>query len=69
MNFDTLLTRDKLAAALTEAGYPIAASTLAGLKCRGGGPPVKIFGRTPLYEWQTGLQWAKHRTTRMQRAA
>lgn len=69
MNSDTLLTRDKLAAALTEAGFPIAAATLAALKCRGGGPPVKIFGRTPLYEWQAGLQWAKDRTTRMQKAA
>lgn len=69
MDFDTLLTRDKFAAALTEAGFPTAAATLAALKCRGGGPPVKIYGRTPLYEWGPGLEWAKSRATRMQKAA
>ena len=44
-NADALLTRERLADALTEAGYPIKAATLA-TKASRGGPPV--LGTTDL---------------------
>src|SRR5262245_46881544 len=40
-NLDALLTRDRLAEALTEAGYPTKAKTLATKASRGGGPPYR----------------------------
>jgi hypothetical protein len=58
---DTLLRRKAVAAALTEAGYPIAESTLATRATRGGGPPYQSFGRIPLYRWGTSLEWAENR--------
>jgi hypothetical protein len=58
---DTLLTREALAAALSEAGYPTATSTLATKACRGGGPPYHKYGRKPLYRWGKGLSWARSR--------
>jgi len=61
---DALLTRDAFAAALSEHGYPITGSTLATKASRGGGPPYRLFGRRPLYEWGPGLQWAKSRLSR-----
>ena len=66
MSLDTpegLLTRDAVAVALTEAGFPTSASTLAAMKCRGGGPPFKVYGRTPLYQLSPCLDWAKRRST------
>ncbi len=59
-----LLTRDCVATALTTAGFPTAASTLATMACRGGGPEFKLYGRTPIYEWGTSLDWAKARLRR-----
>jgi hypothetical protein len=58
----TRLRRDELAAALTEAGYPIAATTLATMAVRGG-PPFQKFGRYPLYIWRDALAWADARLT------
>jgi len=58
---ETLLRRAELSAALTEAGFPIATSTLATIACRGHGPAYRRFGRTPLYEWGTALKWARSR--------
>ena len=58
---DTLLTRDAVAAALTAAGFPISAATLATKATRGGGPPYRLFGRRPLYEWGPTLAWARGR--------
>jgi len=58
---DALLTRDAVAAALTEAGFPITAATLATQATRGGGPPYRLFGRRPLYEWGSALAWAQSR--------
>lgn len=56
-----LLTRDATAAALTAAGYPIAAKTLAGLATRGGGPPYGLFVGRALYRWGAALDWANGR--------
>lgn len=60
-NPDTMLTRDAVANALTAAGFPISAATLATKATRGGGPPYQLFGRRPLYSWGGSLAWAKAR--------
>jgi hypothetical protein len=59
---DQLLTRDQAAEALTEAGYPIKAKTLATKATRGGGPPFRHFGPRVLYRWADILEWAETRT-------
>jgi hypothetical protein len=56
-----LLTRDKAAKALTEAGYPTSPKTLATKATRGGGPPYQKFGPRPLYRWGAALAWAEGR--------
>lgn len=58
---DTLLTRDGTAAALTEAGFPVRAKTLATKATRGGGPPYRKFGLRVLYRWGDALAWAERR--------
>jgi alkylation response protein AidB-like acyl-CoA dehydrogenase len=60
---DALLTRNQAAAALTEAGLPVAPATLATKATRGGGPPYRLFGRKPLYRWGDALAWAESRLT------
>jgi hypothetical protein len=63
-NPDTLLSRDALAAALTEQGYPIKAKTLSTLASRPGktgSPPFRHFGSRVLYRWGDGLAWAEGR--------
>jgi hypothetical protein len=62
-NTDALLTRDRTAEALTEAGYPIKAKTLATKATRGGGPPFSKFGPRVLYRWADALAWARGRLT------
>lgn len=61
---DTLLTREKLAEALTAAGYPISRATLATKATRGGGPPFAVFNRRTLYRWGDALAWAESMTSR-----
>ena len=58
---DALLTRDKVAEALTDAGFPVKAKTLATKATRGGGPPYRLFGQRPLYRWGDALDWAQSR--------
>ncbi len=58
---DTMLRRRQTAAALSEAGYPVAETTLATKAARGGGPPYRSFGRIPLYRWGDALAWAEGR--------
>ena len=53
------LRRNDAAKALTDAGYPIAPSTLATLASRGNGPPYSMFHRVFMYEWGALLTWAK----------
>jgi hypothetical protein len=60
-NADALLTRTAAAAALTEAGFPVKAATLATKATRGGGPPYQTFGAKPLYRWGDALAWARGR--------
>ena len=57
---DSLLTRDQLANALTEAGFPTSSKTLA-TKASRGGPPFRKYGPRPLYRWGDGLDWAMSR--------
>ncbi len=58
---DALHTRQQIAKALTEAGFPVASGTLATKATRGGGPPFRLFGRKPLYRWGDALAWAQGR--------
>jgi hypothetical protein len=58
---DSLLTRDKTAAALTQAGFPVKAKTLATKATRGGGPTYRKFGLRVLYRWGDALEWAERR--------
>lgn len=58
---DTRLTRQQLAEALSEQGFPTKPSTLATKASRGGGPPYKLYGKRPIYTWETSLDWAKSR--------
>lgn len=58
---DALLRRRDTAAALTAAGFPIAAPTLATKATRGGGPPYRRFGAVTLYRWGDSLLWAQSR--------
>ena len=60
---DTLLTREMTAAALTAAGLPVSARTLATKATRGGGPPYSLFSRRALYRWGDALDWARARMT------
>jgi hypothetical protein len=55
------LDRRETAAALTEAGFPIAASTLATLATRGGGPRYVVFNRRCLYDISEAMRWAEER--------
>jgi hypothetical protein len=61
MDPETLLRRRPAAVALSNAGFPTAAATLATLACRGGGPPFRRYGRVPLYRWGELLAWAESR--------
>jgi hypothetical protein len=60
-DLDALLTRQQLAQALTEAGYPTSPKTLATKASRGGGPPFRKYGPRPLTRWREGLEWARSR--------
>ena len=63
-NNDALLTRDSVAATLTEAGYPISGATQATKATRGGGPPYRFFGRRPLYRWGDAIDWAESKLSK-----
>jgi hypothetical protein len=65
---NALLLRDRLAEALTEAGYPIKPKTLATKATRGGGPPYSRFGLRALYRWGGALAWAEARLTAPRRS-
>ncbi len=60
---DTLLTRERIALALTEAGYPVSPKTLATKATRGGGPLYSLFSGRALYRWGDALDWARSLTT------
>lgn len=60
---DALLTRSRTAEALTEAGFPVKAKTLATKATRGGGPRYCRFGPRVLYRWNDALAWAEGRLT------
>jgi hypothetical protein len=64
---DMLLTREATAVALTAAGYPVKAKTLATKASRGGGPSYQLFGARPLYKWADALAWAEARLKKPQR--
>src|SRR5437868_8778257 len=57
------LGRAEAAEFLTERGYKTAPSTLAKKAVVGGGPPFVSWGRKPLYDPATLLEWAQRRCT------
>lgn len=61
--FDALLDTRDAADFLTQHGYVTAPATLAKLRCVGGGPEFRRFGRRPLYKPEALLQWAQLRTS------
>jgi hypothetical protein len=67
-NPDTLLRRTQAAEALTAAGFPVAAKTLATKAVRGGGPTYRVFGRSVLYRWGDALEWAESRLSQPRRS-
>lgn len=60
-NLDALMTRHHTAEALTDAGFPTKAATLATKASRGGGPPYHKYGSRVLYRWGNALAWAQKR--------
>jgi hypothetical protein len=58
-DLDRLLTREQVAAALTDAGFPTKAKTLATKATRGGGPPYQLYSARALYRWGSALDWAR----------
>src|SRR5258708_23816947 len=58
---ETKLRRKAVAEASTAHGYPIKEKTLATMASRGGGPPVQVLGRIPLFTWGPFLGWAAGR--------
>ena len=60
---DTRLTRDATAAALTEAGFPVAPATLATKATRGGGPIYRVFSGRAIYRWSDLIAWAEAQTS------
>jgi hypothetical protein len=65
--FANLLTRHQLSERLTACGLPIATATLAVMAVRGNGPPYTKWGRTPFYDWQSSIDWARRRLEASQR--
>jgi hypothetical protein len=60
---DARLTRERTAEALTAAGFPVSARTLATKATRGGGPPYSLFCGRAVYRWADALDWARSLTT------
>jgi hypothetical protein len=58
---DDLLRGGPAADALTELGFRTSDKTLAVLRCRGGGPPYRKYGRVVLYQRGDLLAWAEGR--------
>lgn len=58
------VTRQDAARILTEAGYPIAYTTLATLASTGGGPAYKRYGHRAIYEVEALFSWAEARIGR-----
>lgn len=63
VNSDQLMTREQVAAALTAAGFPTKAKTLATKATRGGGPPYRLYSARVLYRWGDALEWANSKLT------
>ena len=62
-NPDARLSRRDTASALTRAGFPISAATLASMASRGGGPVYALFNGRAIYRFADALAWAKGRTS------
>jgi hypothetical protein len=63
LDSNTLLRRRETAAALTAAGFRVAATSLERWASTGTGPPYQKFGGIVVYRWGDTLAWAKARST------
>jgi hypothetical protein len=63
INPDAFLGRRQTAAELSALGYKVAEATLASKATRGGGPPMRSFGKRVLYRWGDALAWAESKLT------
>ena len=61
MHPDTRLTRKAAAEALTKAGFPTTAASLATLAVRGGGPAYTLYNNRVLHRWADLIEWAEAR--------
>lgn len=66
---ETRLGRSDGARALTLAGFPTTASTLATKASRGNGPLYQLYGRRAIYTWKNLLEWAQANTSPSGRTA
>jgi hypothetical protein len=58
----TFMTRAQVAEALTSCGFRVHPSTLASkASSRGGSPPFRKFGKTPMYLWGDVVEWVTQR--------
>jgi hypothetical protein len=69
INPEALLTRQRTAEALTDAGYQTAPNTLAKAAWSGKGPLFRKYGRITLYKWGDALSWAQERAGPPRRSA
>jgi hypothetical protein len=58
---ETFMTRSQVAEALTACGFRMHPATLATKVPRGGGPPFRKFGKTPMYLWADVVAWVNQR--------
>jgi hypothetical protein len=55
----TFMTRFQLAETLELCGIPLSYETLANKATKGGGPPFRIFGKSPVYQWGDVVAWLR----------
>jgi hypothetical protein len=58
---DRLLNTQEAARYLAERGTPIAEKTLRKLRCVGGGPSFRRWGRLPVYEPEALDRWREEK--------
>jgi hypothetical protein len=59
-----LRTRKGIAQFLTGRGFKTAEASLATWAARGGGPPYRKYGVSPLYDEDEALAWAEARLSK-----
>jgi hypothetical protein len=57
INPKTFMTGFQVADTLEECGLPLPYSALEAKAKLGGGPPFRIFGKNPIYQWCDVVPW------------